>query len=114
MEAALRSCSAALLLQPHSARALLRRGMVMALLGRHEEAAASLSSALELEPTNVVIHSELFKLRRRMSLRARDGKFRDRKTATGKKPWTLVPWRWLLGAVALALGAAVVTSIARL
>ncbi|XP_032829691.1 peptidyl-prolyl cis-trans isomerase FKBP8-like [Petromyzon marinus] len=82
---------------------------VLALMGRHEEASASLLSALELEPANVVIHSELFKLRRRMSLRARDGK-----TATGKKPRTLVPWRWLLGALALALGASVVTSIARL
>ncbi|NXS53289.1 FKBP8 isomerase, partial [Brachypteracias leptosomus] len=68
---ALAACDAALRLSPDNGRALLRRGQLLAQKGRDEEAAVDLKRALELDPTNKVIHTELSRLVNRRSPVAR-------------------------------------------
>ncbi|XP_068882131.1 peptidyl-prolyl cis-trans isomerase FKBP8-like isoform X2 [Aphelocoma coerulescens] len=66
-EEALVACEAALRISPDNGRALLRRGQLLAEQGRDAEAALVLRRALELDPANKVIHTELSRLAKRQS-----------------------------------------------
>ncbi|NWU86632.1 FKBP8 isomerase, partial [Onychorhynchus coronatus] len=66
-EEALAACEAALRISPDNGRALLRRGQLLAELGRDAEAALVLRRALELDPASKVIHAELSRLAKRQS-----------------------------------------------
>ncbi|XP_041274554.1 peptidyl-prolyl cis-trans isomerase FKBP8-like [Onychostruthus taczanowskii] len=66
-EEALAACEAALRISPDNGRALLRRGQLLAEQGRDAEAALVLKRALELDPANKVIHTELSRLAKRQS-----------------------------------------------
>ncbi|XP_039579129.1 peptidyl-prolyl cis-trans isomerase FKBP8-like isoform X2 [Passer montanus] len=66
-EEALAACEAALRISPDNGRALLRRGQLLAERGRDAEAALVLKRALELDPANKVIHTELSRLAKRQS-----------------------------------------------
>ncbi|KAL2300896.1 hypothetical protein Nmel_013790, partial [Mimus melanotis] len=66
-EEALAACEAALRISPDNSRALLRRGQLLAEQGRDAEAALILRKALELDPANKVIHTELSRLAKRQS-----------------------------------------------
>ncbi|XP_062357371.1 peptidyl-prolyl cis-trans isomerase FKBP8-like [Cinclus cinclus] len=66
-EEALAACEAALRISPDNSRALLRRGQLLAEQRRDAEAALVLRKALELDPANKVIHTELSRLAKRQS-----------------------------------------------
>ncbi|XP_063268328.1 peptidyl-prolyl cis-trans isomerase FKBP8-like isoform X1 [Prinia subflava] len=66
-EEALAACEAALRISPDNGRALLRRGQLLAEQGRDAEATLVLRRALELDPANKVIHTELSRLAKRQS-----------------------------------------------
>ncbi|XP_039933157.1 peptidyl-prolyl cis-trans isomerase FKBP8-like [Hirundo rustica] len=71
-EEALAACEAALRISPDNGRALLRRGQLLAEQGRDAEAVVVLKRALELDPANKVIHTELSRLAKRKSLPSND------------------------------------------
>ncbi|NXR11524.1 FKBP8 isomerase, partial [Semnornis frantzii] len=114
-EAALKSCNQVLEHQPENIKALFRKGKVLAQQGEYREAIPILKAALKLEPSNKTIHAELSKLvkkhadqrsletemYRKMlgnpSAAGTPGKCKD------KLPWS-IPWKWLFGATAIALG----------
>ncbi|KAF1507343.1 Peptidyl-prolyl cis-trans isomerase FKBP8, partial [Megadyptes antipodes antipodes] len=114
-EAALKSCNLVLEHQPGNIKALFRKGKVLAQQGEYREAIPILKAALKLEPSNKTIHAELSKLvkkhadqknvetemYRKMLGNPRaagaPGKCKD------KLPWS-IPWKWLFGATAIALG----------
>ncbi|KAM9369175.1 peptidyl-prolyl cis-trans isomerase FKBP8 [Phaethornis superciliosus] len=114
-EAALKSCNLVLEHQPGNIKALFRKGKVLAQQGEYREAIPILKAALKLEPSNKTIHAELSKLvkkhadqknvetemYRKMlgnpSTPGAPGKCKD------KVPWS-IPWKWLFGATAIALG----------
>ncbi|KAI6072400.1 Peptidylprolyl isomerase [Aix galericulata] len=114
-EAALKSCNLVLEHQPGNIKALFRKGKVLAQQGEYREAIPILKAALKLEPSNKTIHAELSKLVK---------KHADQKTletemyrkmlgnpsagsapvkCKDKLPWS-IPWKWLFGATAIALG----------
>uniref|UniRef100_A0A8B9EQS5 peptidylprolyl isomerase n=1 Tax=Anser cygnoides TaxID=8845 RepID=A0A8B9EQS5_ANSCY len=114
-EAALKSCNLVLEHQPGNIKALFRKGKVLAQQGEYREAIPILKAALKLEPSNKTIHAELSKLVK---------KHADQKTVEtemyrkmlgnpsaggapvkckDKLPWS-IPWKWLFGATAIALG----------
>ncbi|KFQ36923.1 Peptidyl-prolyl cis-trans isomerase FKBP8, partial [Mesitornis unicolor] len=114
-EAALKSCNIVLEHQPENIKALFRKGKVLAQQGEYREAIPILKAALKLEPSNKTIHAELSKLvkkhadqknmetemYRKMlgnpSAAGTPGKYKD------KLSWS-IPWKWLFGATAIALG----------
>uniref|UniRef100_A0A672UZ16 peptidylprolyl isomerase n=2 Tax=Strigops habroptila TaxID=2489341 RepID=A0A672UZ16_STRHB len=114
-EAALKSCNLVLEHQPGNIKALFRKGKVLAQQGEFREAISILKAALKLEPSNKTIHAELSKLvkkhadqknvetemYRKMlgnpSTAGAPGKCKD------KLRWS-IPWKWLFGATAIALG----------
>uniref|UniRef100_A0A8C3NMZ8 FKBP prolyl isomerase 8 n=1 Tax=Cyanoderma ruficeps TaxID=181631 RepID=A0A8C3NMZ8_9PASS len=114
-KAALKSCNLVLEHQPGNIKALFRKGKVLAQQGEYREAIPILKAALKLEPSNKTIHAELSKLvkkhadqrnvetemYRKMlgnpSAAGTPGKCKD------KLPWS-IPWKWLFGATAIALG----------
>ncbi|NXH40823.1 FKBP8 isomerase, partial [Dicaeum eximium] len=114
-KAALKSCNLVLEHQPGNIKALFRKGKVLAQQGEYREAIPILKAALKLEPSNKTIHAELSKLvkkhadqrnvetemYRKMlgnpSAASTPGKCKD------KLPWS-IPWKWLFGATAIALG----------
>ncbi|NXI21156.1 FKBP8 isomerase, partial [Sterrhoptilus dennistouni] len=114
-KAALKSCNQVLEHQPGNIKALFRKGKVLAQQGEYREAIPILKAALKLEPSNKTIHAELSKLvkkhadqrnvetemYRKMlgnpSAAGTPGKCKD------KLPWS-IPWKWLFGATAIALG----------
>ncbi|XP_046789770.1 peptidyl-prolyl cis-trans isomerase FKBP8 isoform X3 [Gallus gallus] len=114
-EAALKSCNLVLEHQPGNIKALFRKGKVLAQQGEYREAIPILKAALKLEPSNKTIHAELSKLVK---------KHADQKTVEtemyrkmlgnpsassapvkckDKLTWS-IPWKWLFGATAIALG----------
>ncbi|XP_019393900.1 PREDICTED: peptidyl-prolyl cis-trans isomerase FKBP8 [Crocodylus porosus] len=114
-EAALKSCNLVLEHQPENIKALFRKGKVLAQQGEYSQAIPILKAALKLEPSNKTIHAELSKLVK---------KHADQKTVEtemyrkmlgnpspgstpvkckDKSPWS-IPWKWLFGATAVALG----------
>ncbi|XP_019341692.2 peptidyl-prolyl cis-trans isomerase FKBP8 isoform X2 [Alligator mississippiensis] len=114
-EAALKSCTLVLEHQPENIKALFRKGKVLAQQGEYSQAIPILKAALKLEPSNKTIHAEVSKLVK---------KHADQKTVEtemyrkmlgnpspgstpvkckDKSPWS-IPWKWLFGATAVALG----------
>ncbi|XP_064353712.1 peptidyl-prolyl cis-trans isomerase FKBP8 isoform X1 [Dromaius novaehollandiae] len=114
-EAALKSCNLVLEHQPGNIKALFRKGKVLAQQGEYREAIPILKAALKLEPSNKTIHAELSKLVKKHADQKSVETEMYRKmlgnpSASGapakckdKLPWS-IPWKWLFGATAIALG----------
>ncbi|XP_042334060.1 peptidyl-prolyl cis-trans isomerase FKBP8 [Sceloporus undulatus] len=114
-EAALRSCNQVLAQQPDNIKALFRKGKVLAQQGEYSEAIPILKAALKLEPSNKTIHTELSKLARKHADQksVETEMYRKMLGNTGtsslpakckdKSSWS-IPWKWLFGATAVALG----------
>ncbi|XP_030396263.1 peptidyl-prolyl cis-trans isomerase FKBP8 [Gopherus evgoodei] len=114
-EAALRSCTQVLEHQPENIKALFRKGKVLAQQGEYNEAIPLLKAALKLEPSNKTIHAELSKLVKKhveqknmetAMYRKMLGNASTTSTAApckDKAPRS-IPWKWLFGAAAVALG----------
>ncbi|XP_032774370.1 peptidyl-prolyl cis-trans isomerase FKBP8 isoform X6 [Rattus norvegicus] len=111
--AALRSCSQVLEHQPDNIKALFRKGKVLAQQGEYSEAIPILRAALKLEPSNKTIHAELSKLvKKRAAQRSTETALYRKMLGNpsrlpakcpGKGAWS-IPWKWLFGATAVALG----------
>ncbi|KAM7327687.1 hypothetical protein ACRRTK_014054 [Alexandromys fortis] len=111
--AALRSCSQVLEHQPDNIKALFRKGKVLAQQGEYSEAIPILRAALKLEPSNKTIHAELSKLvKKRAAQRSTETALYRKMLGNpsqlpakcpGKRAWS-IPWKWLFGATAVALG----------
>ncbi|XP_069864677.1 peptidyl-prolyl cis-trans isomerase FKBP8 isoform X2 [Dipodomys merriami] len=111
--AALRSCSLVLQHQPDNVKALFRKGKVLAQQGEYSEAIPILRTALKLEPSNKTIHAELSKLVKKHAAQRSTETALYRKMlgnpsrlpakCPGKGAWS-IPWKWLFGATAVALG----------
>ncbi|XP_053152538.1 peptidyl-prolyl cis-trans isomerase FKBP8-like [Hemicordylus capensis] len=114
-EAALRSCSQVLEQQPDNIKALFRKGKVLAQLGEYSEAIPILKAALKLEPSNKTIHAELSKLAKKHAdqksvetemyrkMLGNTGSSSAPTKCKDKSPRS-IPWKWLFGATAVALG----------
>uniref|UniRef100_A0A2I3H4A8 FKBP prolyl isomerase 8 n=1 Tax=Nomascus leucogenys TaxID=61853 RepID=A0A2I3H4A8_NOMLE len=108
--AALRSCSLVLEHQPDNIKALFRKGKVLAQQGEYSEAIPILRAALKLEPSNKVKLSKLVKKHaaQRSTETALYRKMLGNPSrlpakCPGKGAWS-IPWKWLFGATAVALG----------
>ncbi|MBZ3869106.1 Peptidyl-prolyl cis-trans isomerase FKBP8 [Sciurus carolinensis] len=111
--ATLRSCSLVLEQQPDNIKALFRKGKVLAQQGEYSETIPILRAALKLEPSNKMIHAQLFNLVRKHTAQHSTEKALYQKmlgnpswlpaNCTGKSSWS-IPWKWLFGANAVALG----------
>ncbi|XP_025894617.1 peptidyl-prolyl cis-trans isomerase FKBP8 [Nothoprocta perdicaria] len=112
-EAALKSCNLVLEHQPGNIKALFRKGKVLAQQGEYREAIPILKAALKLEPSNKTIHAELSKLVKKHADQKSVETEMYRKMlgnpggapakCRDKLPWA-IPWKWLFGATAIALG----------
>ncbi|KAM4707951.1 peptidyl-prolyl cis-trans isomerase FKBP8 [Discoglossus pictus] len=113
-EAALKSCNMVLEHQPENIKALFRKGKVLAQQGECSEAITILRKALKLEPTNKTIHAELSKLVKKHTYQKNVetemykkmlGNVNSSVTKANAKTssWT-IPWKWLFGATAVAIG----------
>ncbi|XP_028906185.1 peptidyl-prolyl cis-trans isomerase FKBP8 isoform X2 [Ornithorhynchus anatinus] len=113
--AALRSCNMVLELQPDNIKALFRKGKVLAQQGEYSEAIPILRAALKLEPSNKTIHAELSKLVKKHAAQRDTESAMYRKMLGNPSPSGLpakcqakgprsIPWKWLFGATAVALG----------
>uniref|UniRef100_A0A8C9ND98 peptidylprolyl isomerase n=1 Tax=Serinus canaria TaxID=9135 RepID=A0A8C9ND98_SERCA len=114
-KAALKSCNLVLEHQPGNIKALFRKGKVLAQQGEYREAIPILKAALKLEPSNKTIHAELSKLvkkhadQRNVETEMYRKMLGNPSTAStprkckDKLPWS-IPWKWLFGATAIALG----------
>lgn len=114
-EAALRSCNQVLEQQPDNIKALFRKGKVLAQQGEYSEAISILKVALKLEPSNKTIHTELSKMVKKHADQKSMETEMYRKmlgnTGSGSPPAKCkdkssrsIPWKWLFGATAVALG----------
>lgn len=114
-EAALRSCTQVLEHQPENIKALFRKGKVLAQQGEYSEAIPLLKAALKLEPSNKTIHAELSKLVKKHAEQKNVETAMYRKmlgnAGTSSTPAPCkdkaprsIPWKWLFGATAVALG----------
>ncbi|XP_020669929.3 peptidyl-prolyl cis-trans isomerase FKBP8 [Pogona vitticeps] len=114
-DAALRSCNQVLDQQPDNIKALFRKGKVLAQQGEYSEAIPILKAALKLEPSNKTIHTELSKLAKKHADQKSVETEMYRKmlgnTGSGGLPAKCkdkssrsIPWKWLFGATAVALG----------
>nr|XP_058148730.1 LOW QUALITY PROTEIN: peptidyl-prolyl cis-trans isomerase FKBP8 [Dasypus novemcinctus] len=111
--AALRACSLVLQHQPDNVKALFRKGKVLAQQGEYSEAIPTLRAALKLEPCNKTIHAELSKLVKKHAAQRHTETALYRKMlgnpsrlpakCPSKGAWS-IPWKWLFGATAVALG----------
>ncbi|MBZ3874683.1 Peptidyl-prolyl cis-trans isomerase FKBP8 [Sciurus carolinensis] len=110
---ALRSCSLVLEHQPENIKALFWKGKVLAQQGEYSEAMPILRAALKLEPSNKTIHAQLSKLVKKHTAQHSTEKVLYQKMlgkpnwlpakCTGKSAWS-IPWKWLFGETAVALG----------
>ncbi|XP_063146867.1 peptidyl-prolyl cis-trans isomerase FKBP8 [Candoia aspera] len=114
-EAALRSCNQVLEQQPDNIKALFRKGKVLAQQGEYSGAIPILKAALKLEPANKTIHTELSKLAKKHADQKSIETEMYRKMLGNPKSNTppakckdkssrTIPWKWLFGATAVALG----------
>uniref|UniRef100_A0A8C3NEH5 Uncharacterized protein n=1 Tax=Geospiza parvula TaxID=87175 RepID=A0A8C3NEH5_GEOPR len=111
-KAALKSCNLVLEHQPGNIKALFRKGKVLAQQGEYREAIPILKAALKLEPSNKTIHAELSKLvkkhadQRNVETEMYRKMLGNPSTAStaGQAGWHSIPWKWLFGATAIALG----------
>ncbi|NXQ34465.1 FKBP8 isomerase, partial [Alaudala cheleensis] len=114
-KAALKSCNLVLEHQPGNIKALFRKGKVLAQQGEYREAIPILKAALKLEPSNKTIHAELSKLVKKHAdqrnvetemyrkMLGNPGSASTPSKCKDKLPWS-IPWKWLFGATAIALG----------
>uniref|UniRef100_A0A8C5M5B1 peptidylprolyl isomerase n=1 Tax=Leptobrachium leishanense TaxID=445787 RepID=A0A8C5M5B1_9ANUR len=111
-EAALKSCNLVLENQPENIKALFRKGKVLAQEGEYSEAIAILRKALKLEPANKTIHAELSKQVKKHTdqknvetamYKKMLGNLDSPAKPTPKSSWS-IPWKWLFGATAVAIG----------
>ncbi|XP_063003195.1 peptidyl-prolyl cis-trans isomerase FKBP8 [Elgaria multicarinata webbii] len=112
-EAALRSCNQVLEQQPDNIKALFRKGKVLAQQGEYSDAIPILKAALKLEPSNKTIHTELSKLAKKHAdqrsvetemYRKMLGNPGGPPAKCKDKSSRSIPWKWLFGATAVALG----------
>ncbi|CAI5798788.1 peptidyl-prolyl cis-trans isomerase FKBP8 [Podarcis lilfordi] len=112
-DAALRSCNQVLEQQPDNIKALFRKGKVLAQQGEYREAIPILKAALKLEPSNKTIHTELSKLAKKHAdqkcvetemYRKMLGNPSGPTAKCKDKSSRSIPWKWLFGATAVALG----------
>ncbi|XP_043981016.1 FKBP prolyl isomerase 16 isoform X2 [Gambusia affinis] len=92
-----------LTLQPNNVKALFRTGKLLSDKGEYKEAMEVLKQALKLEPTTKAIHAELSKLVKRQSGGKETQQWRV-------KPAKGLSWKFILGALVVALGS-LVTSV---
>ncbi|XP_039558356.1 peptidyl-prolyl cis-trans isomerase FKBP8 [Passer montanus] len=114
-KAALKSCNQVLEHQPGNIKALFRKGKVLAQQGEYREAIPILKAALKLEPSNKTIHAELSKLVKKHAdqrnvetemyrkMLGNPSAASTPRKCKDKLPWS-IPWKWLFGATAIALG----------
>ncbi|XP_052437840.1 FKBP prolyl isomerase 16 [Carassius gibelio] len=111
-----------LFLDPQNVKALFRKGKLLSDRGEYEEAMETLKKALKLEPSTKAIHAELSKLVKRQagesetqSWQAKPAQMFGENIAPSltpppkKKPFG-ISWKFLLGALVVALGS-LVTSV---
>ncbi|KAM6960773.1 FKBP prolyl isomerase 16 isoform 2-T2 [Aplochiton taeniatus] len=101
-EEALHTSRDVLFLDPTNVKSLFRAGKLLSDMGEYKEAMETLKKALKLEPSTKAIHVELSKLVKRQS----GGK----DTRTFKSVQMGISWKFLLGALMVALGS-LVTSV---
>ncbi|XP_016088533.1 peptidyl-prolyl cis-trans isomerase FKBP8-like [Sinocyclocheilus grahami] len=111
-----------LFLDPQNVKALFRKGKLLSDKGEYEEAMENLKKALKLEPSTKAIHAELSKLVKRQAgenetqtWQAKPAQVLGENIAPfltpppEKKPFG-ISWKFLLGALVVALGS-LVTSV---
>ncbi|KAF4101430.1 hypothetical protein G5714_017862 [Onychostoma macrolepis] len=121
-EEALHTSRDVLFLDPQNVKALFRKGKLLSDRGEYEEAMETLKKALKLEPSTKAIHAELSKLVKRQagenetqSWQAKPAQMFGENIAPfltpppKKKPFG-ISWKFLLGALVVALGS-LVTSV---
>lgn len=120
-EEALHTSRDVLFLDPSNVKALFRTGKLLSDKGEYQEAMETLKKALKLEPSTKAIHVELSKLVRRQSGGKDTQKWKAKPaqmlgeniapflTPSKKKP-PGISWKFLLGALMVALGS-LVTSV---
>ncbi|XP_028814389.1 FKBP prolyl isomerase 16 [Denticeps clupeoides] len=118
---ALHTCRDVLFLDPNNVKALFRTGKLLSDKGEYEEAMETLKKALKLEPTTKAIHAELSKLVKRQAGGNETQNWQIKPaqlfgdniapfvTPPKKKP-SGISWKFLLGALVVALGS-LVTSV---
>ncbi|XP_048112204.1 FKBP prolyl isomerase 16 [Alosa alosa] len=110
-----------LFLDPLNVKALFRAGKLLSDKGEYEEAMELLKKALKLEPTTKAIHAELSKLVKRQSGGNETQKWKAKPAQVlgdniapfvipPKKKPSGISWKFLLGALVVALGS-LVTSV---
>uniref|UniRef100_A0A3Q3WAZ1 peptidylprolyl isomerase n=1 Tax=Mola mola TaxID=94237 RepID=A0A3Q3WAZ1_MOLML len=120
-EEALRTSRDVLTLEPNNVKALFRTGKLLSDKGEYKEAMEVLKKALKLEPATKAIHAELSKLLKRQSggketqeWRAKPAELLGDNIAPflipSKKKPSAISWKFLFGALVVALGS-LVTSV---
>lgn len=110
---ALRSFRLVLEHQPDNIKVLFQKGKVLAQQGEYSKAMPILRASLKLEPSNKMIHTQLSKLVKKHTTQRSIEKALYQKMlgnpsqvpakCTRKSAWS-IPWKWLFGATAIALG----------
>ncbi|KAM4733860.1 FKBP prolyl isomerase 16 isoform 1-T7 [Anableps anableps] len=111
-----------LTLQPNNVKALFRTGKLLSDKGEYKEAMEVLKQALKLEPTTKAIHAELSKLVKRQSggKDTRQWRVKPAKVLgdditpfliASKKKSSGISWKFILGALVVALGSLVTSLI---
>ncbi|XP_056622018.1 FKBP prolyl isomerase 16 [Triplophysa dalaica] len=122
-EEALHTSQDVLFLDPHNVKALFRKGKLLSDKGEYEEAMETLKKALKLEPSTKAIHAELSKLVKKqagenevLNWEAKPAELLGENIApfltppTKKKP-TGISWKFLLGALVVALGSLLISVV---
>ncbi|XP_055029966.2 FKBP prolyl isomerase 16 [Misgurnus anguillicaudatus] len=122
-EEALHTSQDVLFLDPNNVKALFRKGKLLSDKGEYEEAMETLKKALKLEPSTKAIHAELSKLVKRQAgeneiqnWEAKPAQLLGENiapflTPTPKKKLTGISWKFLLGALVVALGSLVISVV---
>ncbi|KAI4826024.1 hypothetical protein KUCAC02_021682, partial [Chaenocephalus aceratus] len=119
---ALSSSREVLTLEPNNVKSLFRAGKLLSDMGEYKEAMEVLKRALKLEPTTKAIHAELSKLVRRQSGGKDTQEWISKPAATlgdnitpflipSKKKPSGISWKFILGALVVALGSLVTSLI---
>ncbi|XP_033997248.1 peptidyl-prolyl cis-trans isomerase FKBP8 [Trematomus bernacchii] len=119
---ALSSSREVLTLEPNNVKSLFRVGKLLSDMGEYKEAMEVLKRALKLEPTTKAIHAELSKLVRRQSGGKDTQEWISKPAAMlgdnitpflipSKKKPSGISWKFILGALVVALGSLVTSLI---
>lgn len=111
-----------LTLEPNNVKSLFRAGKLLSDMGQYKEAMEVLKKALKLEPATKAIHVELSKLVKRQSggkdtqeWRAKPAEMLGENIAPflipSKKKRSGISWKFILGALIVALGSLVTSMI---